>query len=63
MLQMPPKQNIWDITGSKIKQVKERWVADAPTSRFTSDGNADRWGNPEDLIRIFSGWVADTDTT
>ena len=25
-------------------QEKERWVADTPTSRFTSDGNADRVG-------------------
>lgn len=31
-------------TGSKAKQEKMRWVANAPTSRFTSDGNADRVG-------------------
>ena len=33
-----------DVTRLKIKQEKMRWVANAPTSCFTSDGNADRVG-------------------
>lgn len=45
--------------GSKIKQEKERWVACAPTSRFTSDGNADRVGIFSRFTPVFSGWVAD----
>ena len=39
-----------DVAGSIYKRVKVRWVAYAPTSRFTADGNADRVG----VFGIFS---------
>lgn len=36
-----------------------RWVAKAPTSWLTSDGNADRVGVFCIFALAFSGWVAD----
>lgn len=32
-----------------------RWVANAPTSRFTSDGNADRCGSLQSFSPILQG--------
>ncbi len=39
-----------------------RWVAVAPTSWFTSDGNADRVGVFGGFALDFSGWVAISST-
>ncbi len=45
-----------------MKQEKAGWVAVAPTSASTTDGNADRMGILSGLHSDFSGWVAENST-